>query len=166
MLHSQRGGFCPWPIFSLGRNVEVGPAATHILQGLCVFTVCFIQESAPRIQASLSQRKLPYDGFPSDVSRGDFSCCALNGGHQEDLCNSEPALWLQGALKFEGAFISVPFYLTRPTVYPGSKGSGASIGSPAVHLLCYTCTILDCPQRQDVRETRDHLLCASIGSII
>lgn len=62
-------------------------------------------------------------------------------GHQEDLCNSGLALWLQGALKFEGAFISVPFYLTRPTVYPGSKGSGASIGSPAVHLLCYTCLI-------------------------
>lgn len=79
-------------------------------------------------------------------------------GHHEDLCSSELALWLQGALKFEGAFISVPFYLTRPTVHPGSKGSGASIGFPAVHLLCYTYTILDCPQRQDVREIRDHLL--------
>lgn len=53
----------------------------------------------------------------------------------------------------------MPFYLTRPTVHPGSKGNGASIGSPAVHFLRYTCIIFDCPQTRCQRDQRSSFMC-------
>lgn len=72
------------------------------------------------------------------------------------LSSTESGTVVTRGLEVGSSFIFPKFSLTSPRGPPRMVGD-ASIGSPAVRPVCYTCALLDYPGRQDVRETRDHL---------